>query len=268
VDRSAVTGFAGIVRKEWTRLRRHLPDGIYVHAAESRLDLMRAAIVGPADTPYSDVLFFFDIFLPSDYPSMPPKVQFMSHGRRLNPNLYEDGKVCLSILGTWDGEGVEKWDPRNSNVLRVLLSLQAMVFVEEPYYNEAGYEKQMGTSAGETNSRLYNESTFLLSTRHLISTLRPGGAPQDFLEFVRWHYTLLGHAILKRCEQLLGDGARSAVAAGSAETSGSSTAPRRQISQAGGSSVGFKRSLGNLVPKLQSAIEDLATDPPRSGLFG
>jgi ubiquitin-protein ligase len=28
---------------------------------------------------------------------------------RCNPNLYEDGKVCLSILGTWQGEKSESW---------------------------------------------------------------------------------------------------------------------------------------------------------------
>jgi len=26
----------------------------------------------------------------------------------MNPNLYADGKVCLSLLGTWSGPGWEK----------------------------------------------------------------------------------------------------------------------------------------------------------------
>ncbi len=111
-------GFASIVMKEYSRLGRNLPSGIYVRGSESQQDLLRAAIVGPPDTPYENVLFYFDIFLPMMYPSEPPKVHFWSHGRRLNPNLYEDGKVCLSILGTWAGDDVEQWDARNSNVLR------------------------------------------------------------------------------------------------------------------------------------------------------
>ena len=37
------------------------------------------------DSPYADGLFFFDIQLPSDYPDVPPRVYYHSHGDRLNP---------------------------------------------------------------------------------------------------------------------------------------------------------------------------------------
>lgn len=124
-----------------------------MHAYESRLDLLRVAIIGSKDTPYEDCLFFFDLQLPEDYPVKPPKVYFHSHGRRLNPNLYEDGKVCLSILGTWNGDKVEQWDPKTSNILRVLLSLQAIVLTAEPYYNEAGFERQAGSTEGKNKSK-------------------------------------------------------------------------------------------------------------------
>ena len=84
---------------------------------ESRLDLLRVLIVGPADTPYADVTFMFDIQLPAAYPDEPPKVHFHStSSERLNPNLYEDGKVCLSLLGTWSGPG---WIPGTSTILQV-----------------------------------------------------------------------------------------------------------------------------------------------------
>lgn len=43
-----------------------------VRACEDRIDLLRAAIVGPAGTPYHNGLFFFDIQFPSDYPHSPP----------------------------------------------------------------------------------------------------------------------------------------------------------------------------------------------------
>lgn len=36
------------------------------------MDLLRASIIGAPGTPYHDSLFFFDIFLPSDYPFEPP----------------------------------------------------------------------------------------------------------------------------------------------------------------------------------------------------
>ena len=43
---------------------------------------------------------------------------------RINPNLYEDGTVCLSLLGTWSGkEDSEEWNV-NSNLLQLVVSIQ------------------------------------------------------------------------------------------------------------------------------------------------
>ena len=47
-------------------------DAIYVRVYESRMDLLRAVIVGPADTPYHDGLFVFDVHFPPTYPDIPP----------------------------------------------------------------------------------------------------------------------------------------------------------------------------------------------------
>lgn len=69
-----------------------------------RMDLFSCMIVGPQGTPYADGLFFFDIRLRDDYPNRPPHAFFKSMSKSLNPNLYEDGMVCLSLLGTWDGK--------------------------------------------------------------------------------------------------------------------------------------------------------------------
>ena len=38
---------------------------------------------------------------------------------RFNPNLYSDGKVCLSLLGTWEGAQGEKWSAETSTILQV-----------------------------------------------------------------------------------------------------------------------------------------------------
>ena len=37
---------------------------------------------------------------------------------RFNPNLYNCGKVCLSLLGTWSGGRGEGWDARSSSALQ------------------------------------------------------------------------------------------------------------------------------------------------------
>ena len=54
---------------------------------------------------------------------------------RFNPNLYENGKVCLSILGTWSGPS---WKPI-MNIRLVLTSIRSLLG-EYPIQNEPGYE--------------------------------------------------------------------------------------------------------------------------------
>ena len=68
-------------------------------------DLFSVLIDGPSNTPYEDGMFVFDIMLPHDYPTNPPLFHYLSFcSDRLNPNLYADGKVCVSLLGTWSGK--------------------------------------------------------------------------------------------------------------------------------------------------------------------
>lgn len=51
-------------------------------------------IRGPERTPYEDGLFFFDFQLSADYPRAPPLCHYVTYcSDKLNPNLYEDGKV-------------------------------------------------------------------------------------------------------------------------------------------------------------------------------
>jgi len=64
---------------------------------------------------------------------------------RFNPNLYKDGKVCLSLLGTWTGPS---WDPKSSTLLQVIVSIQSLILVSDPYFNEPGVEATMNTSSG------------------------------------------------------------------------------------------------------------------------
>ena len=85
-------------------------------------------IRGPEKTPYEDGLFFFDFQLSAEYPKAPPLCHYISYcSDRLNPNLYEDGKVCVSLLGTWSGKGTEVWT-LHSNLLQVIVSIQGKIF--------------------------------------------------------------------------------------------------------------------------------------------
>lgn len=43
----------------------------------------------------------------------------------------------------------------------LLLFVAGLILVNEPYFNEAGYEKQKGSQQGRENSRMYNEMVVL-----------------------------------------------------------------------------------------------------------
>ncbi|KAK6333661.1 hypothetical protein TWF730_003845 [Orbilia blumenaviensis] len=150
--------------KELTVLSTTLPPGIFVRVQEDRPELFKAIIVGPESSPYHMGLYEFDFTIPNNYPLSPPLVLFKTTGGgrvRFNPNLYEAGKVCLSILGTWSGAASEQWQPKTSTLLQVLVSIQSMILCAEPYYNEPGYERQPNSPA----SRAYNENVQLNSIR-------------------------------------------------------------------------------------------------------
>ncbi|KAF3779020.1 putative ubiquitin-conjugating enzyme E2 24 [Nymphaea thermarum] len=68
-------GWLKKISQEWSILEKELPDSIYVRIYEGRADILRAAISGASGTPYHDGLFFFDIFLPPDFPSQPPNFE-------------------------------------------------------------------------------------------------------------------------------------------------------------------------------------------------
>lgn len=60
---------------------------------------LQVLITGPSDTPYANGCFIFDVFFPSDYPTVPMNVNLCTTGQgtvRFNPNLYNDGKVKTS----------------------------------------------------------------------------------------------------------------------------------------------------------------------------
>ncbi|KAJ7805167.1 hypothetical protein B0H14DRAFT_2881240 [Mycena olivaceomarginata] len=129
--------------KELATMATSLPPGIWVRVDEVRNDAIKVMIAGPDGTPYSDGLFEFDCFMPLTYPATPPLMHLRTTGGgtvRFNPNLYNGGKVCLSLLGTWEGRPEEKWTS-SSTFLQVLVSIQSMILVETPYYNEPGHGK-------------------------------------------------------------------------------------------------------------------------------
>ncbi|KAK6330454.1 hypothetical protein TWF696_003345 [Orbilia brochopaga] len=150
--------------KDLSVLSTSLPLGVFVRVQEDRPDLFKALIIGADSTPYHLGLYEFDFTVPHDYPTSPPDVLFKTTGGgkvAFNPNLYPNGRVCLSILGTWAGAASEKWQAGTSTILQILVSIQALVLCSDPYYNEPGLE----TRLDDRNCKLYNEQVQLSNIR-------------------------------------------------------------------------------------------------------
>lgn len=114
-------------------------DQIYYSHDEQNAMKGYTMLVGPSKTPYEHGYYFFEIDFPTNYPFSPPVVKFINYDgmTRFNPNLYINGKVCLSILNTWDGE---KWSACQS--IRTLLLTLITLLNEEPLLNEPGITRE------------------------------------------------------------------------------------------------------------------------------
>jgi ubiquitin-protein ligase len=188
----------GIMRvlSEISSFKKDLPlnweSSIWVRISKSNLNLFSFMISGPKDTPYENGLFEFHAYFPNDYPNTVPQVLLHTTGNgrvRFNPNLYDSGKVCLSILGTWSGQEGESWNPKTSTFLQVIVSIQSLILVEQPYFNEPGWEREMHTQKGKKASTIYSEER-MPSTIKFAMTNMIKNPPLGFEDVVHNHFKL------------------------------------------------------------------------------
>ena len=129
------------ITKEHQIMQSSLPEGVFVRTWEDRLDILRVLIIGPRETPYELAPFLIDFYFSDAFPVKPPDAYFHSWTNgvgRVNPNLYEDGNICLSLLGTWPGDnGHDVWSANGSTMLQVIVSILGLVLVREPYYSKS-----------------------------------------------------------------------------------------------------------------------------------
>lgn len=184
------------VLQEIQGLSKSLPlnkdSSIFVKYDEENLGLFRFLITGPKDTPYQDGCFLFEMILNDDYPNTPPNVHILTTGYgkiRFNPNLYACGKVCLSLLGTWSGVEAEKWNPKTSTLLQILVSIQSLIFTDNPYFNEPGHENAINSEAGKQASKEYNNKIQSYTEKWAIENMIKN-PPEDFKEIIKKHFEL------------------------------------------------------------------------------
>jgi ubiquitin-conjugating enzyme E2 R len=105
-------------------------EGIFIELNEENLFEWKVWIEGPKDTFYEGGIFQLLMKFPNDYPMSPPVVTFGSDF--WHPNVYTDGKVCISILhppvhDEMSGElPEERWNPTQT-VTTILLSIISLL---------------------------------------------------------------------------------------------------------------------------------------------
>lgn len=181
-----------------TGLPLNYESTIWVRISKSNMNIFTFLISGPKDTPYENGLFLFNAYLPNNYPQVEPKVLIITTGNgsvRFNPNLYNCGKVCLSLLGTWSGQQSEKWNPQTSTFLQVLVSIQSLILIDEPFFNEPGYEREMNTPSGKSKSKSYNNNIQLENIRWAMID-QINNPPLGYKEVVKNHFKLKKNNII------------------------------------------------------------------------
>lgn len=183
------------IMREINLLSKSLPieyeSSIYVRVDSDNMQCMQAIIIPSHGTPYENGCFLFHIFLPDTFPDTPPVVKFITTGNgtiRFNPNLYVCGKVCLSLLGTWQGDASESWN-ESSSILQVLISIQSLIFVEQPFFNEPGYEIMINKELGQKSSDEYNKKVqYDTLCWAMVDVLK--NPPKGFEEVINNHFKM------------------------------------------------------------------------------
>jgi ubiquitin-protein ligase len=188
----------------------HWSSSILLRYDEDNLAAMRVMITGPEDTPYWNGAFIFDMILPSNYPNVHPQMVHVNNGGvRFNPNLYDSGKVCLSLLGTWhSNDPSESWNATTSTLNQLFTSIQSLILVEQPCFNEPGHQRNIGTDQGNAenagynhNKRYYTMVHSMLGTLNQIDDIYP-----EFKEPLLFHFRTKKEEILKQIDQWHNDG--------------------------------------------------------------
>jgi len=131
--RRLIKDISNIIKSPLTEHNIH-----YIHSEDNLLE-GHALIFGPSDTIYANGCYFFKFKFPSEYPFSPPTLTYLTNNgqTRFNPNLYRNGKVCISILNTWRGE---QWTSCQT-ISSILLSLLSLLH-NRPLLNEPGLTEE------------------------------------------------------------------------------------------------------------------------------
>jgi ubiquitin-protein ligase len=111
------------LQKELKDLMKNPVEGFKVELVnENNLFEWQVYLAGPPGTLYDGGIFKAIMGFPENYPNSPPSMKFTSEF--WHPNIYPDGKVCISILHTPDPMNTEE---KEEETWRPILTVESIL---------------------------------------------------------------------------------------------------------------------------------------------
>jgi len=122
---------ASAISRDFKSIREDPIEGIFCEIPdENNIYEWIVYIEGPKETAYEGGIFQAKLSFPEDYPMSPPTLRFYTEF--WHPNVYHDGRVCISILhppvedDTSGERPEERWRPCQT-VSTVLISVISLL---------------------------------------------------------------------------------------------------------------------------------------------
>ena len=121
-------------------------------------------IIGAENTLYENTTLLAEMTFPTTYPINPPRMRFIS--KMFHPNIYEDGRVCISILQKREDDIIgygsieERWSP--------VLGIRTVVLSVISMLHDPNIESPADVNASKMfrdNREIYNQTVINLARK-------------------------------------------------------------------------------------------------------
>jgi ubiquitin-protein ligase len=130
------------LRFEYNQYLKDINNFYSIEINENNFYIWNITLFGPIDTIFDGGIFKCEIKFPETYPNTPPQFKFLTQFP--HPNIYQDGRICISILhegyDEFNYENInERWNPSHSvnSIIMSIISLLSSPNLESPANVEA-----------------------------------------------------------------------------------------------------------------------------------
>ena len=122
------------IPKEFAMLSKDAIENVVFDMNSTNIYEWTFVLIGPSGSFYEGGMYEGTITFPQTYPDNPPEVKFKT--KIFHPNVYNDGKICISILhegtdSTGYEQDYERWRPIQ-NIRTVFVSIISLLFDPNP----------------------------------------------------------------------------------------------------------------------------------------